>query len=208
MTPLCEYCGAAEETWVPLGPDWPCFKASTAAGRIMSAGGRILAQRPSNRPREAPPEKRYRLTNLCLGGIKKTVTVHSMILMAHGDETYPPGSRPEGMEVSHKDDNPAHNCASNLCWEDHPTNEGRKPAGQHSEAGRKGNASRNRLGHDLSQMSQPVTGATSGKRRTARARARALGHGSQPPVTPGTSGTSTLRSLLRRVTDRKGTSVT
>jgi hypothetical protein len=199
----CPFCGATEDVWKPL-PGWPGFQASTLAGRIQSAGGRILAQRPSNRPREAPPEKRYRLVNLCLGGRKQTVTVHSMILMAHGDDTYPPGIRPAGMEVSHKDDNPAHNCASNLCWEDHPTNEGRKPEGQHREAARIGNESRYRSGTRPVTGWDTVTGPTSGKRRTARARVRALDADRHEP---GTSGTR-LGRLLRRVLTPKGTSAT
>lgn len=201
----CPFCGAleADEVWRPM-PGWPAFQASTVGGRIQSASGRLLANRPSNRPREAPPEKRYRLVNLCLGGRKTTVTVHSMILMAHGDDTYPPGSRPAGMEVSHKDDNPAHNCASNLCWETHPVNEGRKPPGQHRDAGAIGNATRNRPGTRPVTESHVVTGPTSGKRRTARAGARALGTERHMTGT----GRTPISRWLRRVLGKKGTSVT
>jgi len=212
VTVLCPFCGATEETWKPL-PGWAGFHVSTVAGRTRTPGGRILAQRPSNRPREAPPEGRYRLQNLCLGGRKVTVTVHSTVLLTHGDGTYPPGERPEGKEGSHKDDNPAHNCAPNLCYEDHPTNERRKPPGTHAAAGRLGyaassNRTRHKMGHDLSQMSQPVTGPASGKRGTARAGARAWGADAQQPETSGTRPV-TLRRLLRRVfKGRKGTSVT
>ena len=56
--------GRPAETWKPV-PGWP--HEVSDQGRIRTAKGRVLTQRAHNRPREGPPERRYRKADLCRG---------------------------------------------------------------------------------------------------------------------------------------------
>ena len=57
----------------------------SSLGRARTLDGRILAQRPNNRPKDAPPEERYRLMDVWLPGKdgqkgkRITVSVHTFI---------------------------------------------------------------------------------------------------------------------------------
>jgi hypothetical protein len=100
--------GRPAETWKPV-PGWP--HEVSDQGRIRTAKGRVLTQRAHNRPREVPPERRYRKADLCSGADKVTVLVHQVVLQAFA------GERPAGHESRHLDDNPVHNWwPENLAW--------------------------------------------------------------------------------------------
>jgi NUMOD4 motif len=109
----------ANETWKPI-PDFDGYEASDW-GRIRSvprtlpdgrqAGGKILAQRRSNRG--------YQQVNLRRDGQVKTVTVHRCVLLAHVGP--PPPDRP--FSRHHPDDDPANNNLSNLSWCSQEVNE-------------------------------------------------------------------------------------
>ena len=100
--------GRPAETWKPV-PGWP--HEVSDQGRIRTAKGRVLTQRAHNRPREVPPERRYRKADLCVGAEKATVLVHQVVLAAFA------GERPAGQESRHLDDNPVHNWwPENLAW--------------------------------------------------------------------------------------------
>ena len=97
----------------------------SAAGRVRSVprmtshgrpvAGAILATRPNNKPDGAPPERRYRLTDIRMDdGTRKTVSVHTGVLLSHT----PDGRRPDGMQACHNDDHPGHNWWANLRWDD------------------------------------------------------------------------------------------
>ena len=98
----------------------------SAAGRVRSVDrtiggtfyrGQLLSTRPGNRPREAPPERRYRLTDIRMDdGTRKTVSVHTGVLLSHT------GGRPDGMQACHGDDHPGHNWWANLRWDDPESN--------------------------------------------------------------------------------------
>lgn len=100
--------GEPAETWKPV-PGWP--HEVSDQGRVRTAKGRVLTQRAHNRPREAPPELRYRKTDLCANGEKVTVLVHQLVLEAFA------GERPEGQESRHLDDIAVRNWyPENLAW--------------------------------------------------------------------------------------------
>jgi hypothetical protein len=74
----------------------PGGKPVLASGGIRNAKGLLLAVRPSN--------KGYLLINLYDdGGVKRTLTVHKVILLAHAGEC------PAGQESLHEDDDPFDN---------------------------------------------------------------------------------------------------
>jgi NUMOD4 motif len=115
--------GKPAETWKPI-PGWEATHEVSDQGRVRTVRGRILTQRPTNRPVEAPPERRYRKTNLCANGDQQTVDVHPLVLGAHA------GPRPDGMVSRHLGNppNPAWNWwPEGLAWGTPPENEQDKP---------------------------------------------------------------------------------
>lgn len=50
-------------------------------GRIRTAAGHVLSDRPTGRPKELPAEQQYRRANLCTGGQKAPVLVHQVVLV-------------------------------------------------------------------------------------------------------------------------------
>ena len=119
--------GSAADMWARIPkweggwraiPGWPHDAYKT--GGLVRSASRILTQRNSNRPIDGPPF--YQLIDLCAGGVKKTVTVHSAVCSAwHGE-------RPPGMVVRHLGDGiPNENSAVKLAWGTPPENEHDKP---------------------------------------------------------------------------------
>lgn len=78
-----------------------------------------LRQRPNN-------DGYHGVTLIDDDGNRKSCTVHSLVLLAFGDGTHPPGRRPPGMQASHQDDVQSHNWLSNLRWETDPQNRRRR----------------------------------------------------------------------------------
>ena len=104
--------GQPAETWKPV-PGWPRSPAARGIrpGPLRTAKGRVLTQRPHNRPRRLPPERRYRQADLCRGKEKVTVLVHQVVLSAFD------GPCPPGQQSRHLDDVPVHNWwPENLAW--------------------------------------------------------------------------------------------
>jgi len=96
--------GKPAETWKPV-PAWyyeqiglpvPAVphQASDQGGH-RSPNGIDLATRPNGRPRELPPQEQYRLVNLSVGGVKKTVHAAHPVLAAHCPEAR------DGRDVRH-----------------------------------------------------------------------------------------------------------
>lgn len=117
----CPWCGPSIEKWAPF-PGAGHYQFSNHDGRVRSVdrvikgrhyAGQLLATRPSNKPDSAPPERRYRLVNIRMDtGMRKTVSVHSGVLLAHVD-----GGRPEGQEACHEGDRTGRNCLAWLRWD-------------------------------------------------------------------------------------------
>lgn len=112
--------GQPAETWKPV-PGWyyeqvglpvPAMPHQISdQSCLRTAKGRVLTQRPHNRPREVPPERRYRQADLCLGKEKATVLVHQVVLAAFA------GAPEPGQESRHLNDIPVHNWwPENLAW--------------------------------------------------------------------------------------------
>ena len=128
--------GRPAETWKPV-PDWEVTHEVSDQGRVRTAKGRVLAQRPTNRPVDAPPERRYRKVNLNANGKQQTLDVHPLVLGAHA------GPRPDGMVSRHLGDlpNPAWNWyPEGLAWGTPPENEQDKPPEVRVAAARKARA--------------------------------------------------------------------
>ncbi len=76
----------AAEIWEPH-PVYP--HEGSSLGRARTLRGKILAQRPGNRPKDAPPDQRYQLVDLWIPGKdgargrRVTVSVHSFITECH-----------------------------------------------------------------------------------------------------------------------------
>lgn len=87
--------GRPAETWKPV-PAWyyeqiglpvPAVPHQVSdQGRIRNPKGQDLADRPTGRPKELPPDQQYRRTNLCAGGKKVPVLIHHVVLAAHCPE--------------------------------------------------------------------------------------------------------------------------
>ena len=92
--------GKPDETWADI-PGWP--HQVSDQGRVRTAKGRILTQRPNGRPENAPPELQYRLVDLCANKDKWTVAVHVLVLTAFE------GLKSDGQSCRHLYGNPAHN---------------------------------------------------------------------------------------------------
>lgn len=81
--------GRPAEVWAPV-PGWyyeqiglpvPAVPHQVSdQGRIRNAAGHVLAERPTGRPKELPPEEQYLRTNLCGGGVKAPVLVSLVVL--------------------------------------------------------------------------------------------------------------------------------
>lgn len=74
------------EIWEPH-PVYP--HEGSNLGRARTRTGRVLAQRPNNRPVDAPPDQRYQLIDLWIPGVdggkgkRVTVSVHTFITECH-----------------------------------------------------------------------------------------------------------------------------
>jgi len=102
--------GKPAEQWEPI-PGWP--HEVSDQGRVRTAKGRILTQRPNGRPKDAPPELQYRLVDLCVGKEKWTVAVHVLVLTAFE------GLKSQGQQCRHLYGNPAHNWwPEGITWGD------------------------------------------------------------------------------------------
>jgi hypothetical protein len=102
----------SEEIW-ERHPVYP--HEGSSLGRIRTLDGLILSQRPHNRPRDAPPEGRYRKADIWVpgrdgsGGRKVTILVHQFITECHW------GPRPyRRAQARHGPRGPADNSWANL----------------------------------------------------------------------------------------------
>ena len=139
--------GKPAETWKPF-PGWEATHEVSDQGRVRTVKGRLLTQRPTNRPKDAPPERRYRKANLCANGEQQTVDVHPFVLAAHA------GPRPDGMVSRHLSGNPAWNWyPEGLAWGTPPENERDKPPEVRVAAARKARAAQ--LTHAPSRKPKP-----------------------------------------------------
>ena len=87
--------GKPAETWKPL-PAWfyeengfpvpPVPHTVSDQGQPRNPKGADLAVRPTGRPKGLPPEEQYRRTNISVGGVKKPILIHQLVLAAHDPE--------------------------------------------------------------------------------------------------------------------------
>lgn len=98
---------------------------ASSLGRIKStnrtvvkkhSSGAIMEQRYKERMHRCPVVNGYRFTHYSVGGKKRTVPVHTLVLEAFA------GPRPDGMEGCHYDGNSLNNSISNLRWDTHLEN--------------------------------------------------------------------------------------
>ncbi len=128
--------GRPAESWKRF-PGWEASHEISDQGRVRTVKGRLITQRPTNRPKDAPPERRYRKANLCANGEQDTVDVHPFVLAAFA------GPRPDGMVSRHLGNppNPAWNWyPEGLAWGTPPENERDKPPEVRVAAARKARA--------------------------------------------------------------------
>lgn len=102
--------GKPDERWEQI-PGWP--HEVSDQGRVRTAKGKILTQRPNGRPEGSPPELQYRLVDLYANKNKWTVAVHVLVL------TVFEGLKSAGQQCRHLYGNPAHNWwPEGITWGD------------------------------------------------------------------------------------------
>lgn len=87
------------ETWKSV-VGWETHYEVSDAGRVRRIGGQVMVGGLGS--------KGYRIVTLCRDGSGKTFNVHSLVAGAFI------GTRPDGLQINHKDGNPLNNAADNL----------------------------------------------------------------------------------------------